>query len=149
MIRIEIKQLIKAEIDQVFKHISNHEVFLSGLPGATARVVKSGTAERDGLGCIREVRVGKRIRYLEEITSWNPPNSFAYLIKEASMPIKHYGSQIELQKINQSTEVTWKSHYEVPVPFIGWIVGYFMKSRYEAAFAAMLKEAQNRLENPN
>jgi hypothetical protein len=33
------------------------------------------------------------------------------------------------------------SHYDVPIPVIGWTVGLYMKSQYEVAFRQMLKDA--------
>jgi len=41
-------------------------------------VVRAGEPERNGLGCLREVRVGRRVRYVEEITAWQRPLAFEY-----------------------------------------------------------------------
>jgi beta-lactamase class D len=39
------------------------------------------------------------------------------------------------------TDVTWTSHYDVPIPLIGWLVGWYMKGEYEVAFGQMLQNA--------
>jgi hypothetical protein len=137
--------IARSQID-VFALVSDHEKFLSGISGTTTRILKAGTVERNGLGCLREVRVGSRIRYVEEITQWQPPNSFEYLIREASMPIRHHGSRLDFAIDQGSTNVTWQSHFDVPIPVIGWLAGQFMKRRYESAFAAMLSQARVILE---
>jgi len=45
--------------------VSDHESFLRSEGGVRARVVRAGEPERNGLGCLREVRVGRRVRYVE------------------------------------------------------------------------------------
>jgi hypothetical protein len=149
MAKVFVRVSIKRCIADVFALVSDHQKFLSGIPGTTATILKPGAAERNGLGCLREVRVRDRIRYVEEITAWNPPHSFEYLIREASMPIRHCGSRIDFESRQDSTDVTWQSHFEVPVPAIGWLLGIFMKRRYESAFGAMLSRAREILERPS
>jgi hypothetical protein len=146
MAKVFVRASIQQPLVDVFALVSDHEKFLSGISGTMTRIVKAGTLERNGLGCIREVRVGDRVRYVEEITQWQPPNSFEYLIREASIPIRHYGSRLDFSAHQESTEVTWQSHFDVPIPIIGWALGQFMKGRYEAAFSAMLSQARVVLE---
>jgi hypothetical protein len=148
MAKVFVQACIKRPIVDVFALISDHEKFLSGISGTTTKIVKAGTVERNGLGCIREVRVGDRIRYVEEITRWQPPYSFEYLIREASIPIRHYGSRLDFAVREKSTDVIWQAHFDVPIPVIGWALGLFMKRRYESAFSAMLLQARVMLERP-
>jgi hypothetical protein len=146
MAKVFVRASIERPLLDVFALVSDHEKFLSGVSGTTTRIIKAGTVERNGLGCLREVRVGDRVRYVEEITRWEPPNSFEYLIREASMPIRHFGSRLDFTTRQESTEVAWQSHFEVPLPIIGWALGQFMKRRYESAFSAMLSQARVMLE---
>lgn len=67
---------IGAPIDQVFSAIADHEMFLGSQQGITAKILRPGANERNGLGCLREVRVGVRTYYVEEITAWDPPKLF-------------------------------------------------------------------------
>ncbi len=149
MAKVFVRASIKRPIGEVFALVSDHEKFLGGLAGTTATILKPGSTERDGLGCLREVRVRDRIRYVEEITAWNPPHSFEYLIREASMPIRHFGSRLDFEERQNDTDVTWQSHFEVPVPILGWPLGILMKRRYESAFSAMLAQARAVLERPS
>src|SRR5207247_2083021 len=75
---------IEAPVEQVFDAVSDHESFLRSEGGVRARVVRAGEPERNGLGCLREVRVGRRVRYVEEITAWQRPSAFEYMIRETS-----------------------------------------------------------------
>jgi hypothetical protein len=142
MAKVLVTQHSDGDLDTVFDLVSDHETFLGRFPGLRARVVIPGNPERNGLGCIREVLVGKRIRYLEEVTEWSRPTSFEYLIREASIPIRHYGSRLEFTSSSSGgTDITWTSHYDVPVFLIGWLIGLSMKSQYEVAFRQMLQNA--------
>jgi Polyketide cyclase / dehydrase and lipid transport len=149
MAKVRVTQHIAGDLDAVFALISDHETFLGRFPGMRVRIVTPGNPERNGLGCIREVLVGKKIQYLEEIVAWSKPISFEYLIREASMPIRHYGSRLELTSTsNGGTDITWTSHYDVPIPLIGWIVGLYMKSQYEVAFRQILQNASATFDSP-
>ncbi|MBD1846244.1 hypothetical protein H6F89_23055 [Cyanobacteria bacterium FACHB-63] len=76
MAKVRVTQHTAKDLNTVFDSISDHETFLSRFPGRQAQVIISGNPERNGLGCFREVLVGKKIRYLEEITEWSRPASF-------------------------------------------------------------------------
>ena len=146
MAKVNVQVTVRRSIADVFALISDHEKFLSGVAGTTATIIRAGASERNGLGCIREVRVGERVRYVEEITLWQPPYAFEYLISEASMPFHHHGSRLDLVARDDSTQITWTSRFDIPVPVIGWAVGAFMKNRLESAFTAMLLRAKVELE---
>jgi hypothetical protein len=70
MAKVVVRASIEHPIVDVFALVSDHEKFLSGVSGTTTRIIKAGTEDRNGLGCVREVRVGDRVRYVEEITQW-------------------------------------------------------------------------------
>lgn len=146
MAQVLVQAAIRRPIADVFLAVSDHERFLSALPGTMVKVIRPGAIERDGLGCLREVRVGSRIRYVEEITLWDPPHAFEYLIREASIAIRHYGSRLDFAARDSATDVVWKSHFDVPLPVVGWPAGVFMKLRYQAAFSALLARAKATLE---
>lgn len=141
MAKVRVALHIERDIDEVFNRITDHETFLSQGKEMRTHVVTPGKVERNGLGCIREIRVGKRIRYLEEITGWVRPTSFEYIIREASIPIRHHGSRLEFSRKATGTEITWTSHYDVPVPVIGWAIAAYMKRKYEAVFGELLARA--------
>jgi Polyketide cyclase / dehydrase and lipid transport len=146
MVKVCVIQHIAGDLDAVFDLVSNHELFLGRFPGIAVRIVTPGSPDRNGLGCIREVMIDQRIRYLEEITEWTRPVSFEYFIREASMPIQHYGSRLEFVSSSNGTDVTWTSQYDVPIPLIGWAVGFYMKRQYEIAFRQILQNAGKSLE---
>ena len=150
MAKVRVTQHIAGDLETVFDLISDHETFLGRFPGMHARVVTPGSPDPNGLGCMREVLVDRKIRYLEEIVAWSKPTSFEYLIREASIPIRHYGSRLELSSVsNGGTDITWTSHYDIPMPIVGWIVGLYLKSRYEVAFGQILQNASSSFDRSN
>jgi hypothetical protein len=144
-VRVDIH--IRAPIHVVFAAASDHETFLRTADGSTtAKVVRPGRPERNGLGCLREVSVRGKVRYLEEITAWEPPAAFGYTIRKTSLPLRHVGSRLTFTPRGSGTDVVWTSRFSVPIPFLGRLLEWRAKRLYEAAFGAILREAKERLE---
>ena len=137
---------IDAPVERVFDAVSDHESFLRSEGGVSATVLREGERERNGVGCLREVRVGRRVRYLEEITAWERPSSFEYMIRETSLPLRHAGSRLTFTPEGRGTEVEWTSHFEITVPIIGGLFGIRARRIYAASFRDLLLAAKARLE---
>jgi hypothetical protein len=143
---VQVNVHINAPIERVFETISDHEQFLRSADGTRTKLLQEGSAERNGLGCIREVSVGKRAWYVEEITAWNRPASFEYTIRRASMPIRHEGSRLSFTEIGGGTDVQWSSRFSIPIPILGGLLGAAAEKLYSKAFAALLATAKAQLE---
>ena len=143
---VRVRLYIEAPVETVFDAASDHESFLHTEDGVSAKVVRPGDRERNGLGCLREVRVGRRARYLEEITAWEPPVAFEYTIRESSLPLRHAGSRLSFGSRGSGTEVEWTSRFEVTVPLIGRLLGLVAERLYAASFTKLLRQAKLRLE---
>ena len=137
----------EASIDRVFAAASDHEMFLRTADGSTtARVVRPGNPERNGLGCLREVSVRGKVRYLEEITAWDPPRAFEYTIRKTSLPLRHAGSRLTFTPRGSGTDVRWTSRFTVPIPILGRLLEGRARRLCETAFATILRDAKERLE---
>lgn len=144
---VQVQVQIDAPIDRVFEAVSDHEVFLRTEDGDTrTKVLRAGSADRNGLGCIREVLVGRRVRYVEEITAWQRPSSFEYTIREVSMPMRHLGSRLTFASSGGGTDVVWTADFEIRVPIVGYPLRLWLERRLARAFADMLAVAKRRLE---
>jgi hypothetical protein len=144
-VRVELH--IDAPVERVFDAVSNHEVFLSSAAaGMKTTVLGPGSAERNGLGCMREVRIGRRARYVEEITAWHRPSSLEYTIRETSLPLRHEGSRIALTEASGGTDVVWTSRFEITVPILGRFLGVRAERRFAKGFTDLLLAAKARLE---
>jgi len=146
MHEVRVHVHIEAPVEQVFDAVSDHESFLRSEGGVRARVVRAGEPERNGLGCLREVRVGRRVRYVEEITAWQRPLAFEYMIRETSLPLRHAGSRLTFTPHGSGTNVEWTSRFEITVPILGRLLGVRARRIYAASFKGLLLAAKVRLE---
>lgn len=143
---VQVNIHIDAPIGQVFEAVSDHERFLVASNGTRTKLLREGGAERNGLGCIREVRVGARAWYIEEITAWARPAYFEYMIRKASLPIHHEGSRLSFTEVNGGTDVQWSSRFSIPIPILGGLLGAKAAKLYSNAFTGLLTAAKAQLE---
>ncbi|WP_437676555.1 SRPBCC family protein [Sorangium sp. So ce131] len=148
MEEVHVNVYIHAPVERVFEAVADHERFLRAGESTRTTVVRPGLTERNGLGALREVRVGKRIRYVEEITAFERPSSFDYRILESSQPLRHHGSRLRFTPRGDGTEVDWTSRFEVPVPLVGSALGSLARRMFVAAFTELLLAEKARLESP-
>jgi uncharacterized protein YndB with AHSA1/START domain len=137
---------INAPIGQVFEAVSDHERFLVTADGTRTKLLRRGSAERNGLGCVREVKVGRRAWYVEEITAWERPAYFEYTIRNASMPIHHERSRLRFTAADGGTDVEWTSRFTIPIPILGGFLGATAAKLYSKAFTGLLTAAKAQLE---
>jgi hypothetical protein len=147
MQEVKVRLHIDAPVDRVFDAASDHETFLHSPDGSTtARVVRPGQPPANGLGCIREVSIRGTVRYVEEITGWDPPRAFEYTIRKTSLPLRHSGSRLSFTARGSGTDVEWTSRFTVPIPLLGRLLERRAKRIYEAAFETLLRQTKVRLE---
>jgi hypothetical protein len=146
---VHVKLHINAPIAHVFDAISDHERFLVADDGTKTKVLQGGSADRNGLGCVREVKVGQRAWYVEEITAWERPSYFEYTIRKASMPIRHHGSRLLFTVADGGTDVEWTSRFRIPIPILSGFLGARAERLYSKAFHGLLIAAKAQLESAN
>ena len=143
---VRVQVHIRAPIDRVFEAVSGHERFLRTADGTATMVLREGASERSGLGCVREARVGSRVRYLEDITAWERPSGFAYTIRESTLPLRHRGSSLAFTELDGGTEAWWTASFEIPVPMLGRFLRPWLDRRLDGAFTVMLRATKERIE---
>ncbi len=142
---VQVSVHFNAPIEQVFEAVSDHERFLSARNIRT-KLLQEGASERNGLGCVREVAVGRRAWYVEEITAWEKPAYFEYTIRRASMPIRHEGSRLSFTAVEGGTDVQWTSRFTIPFPLAGGFLGMMAARLYTKAFTGFLSAAKVQLD---
>lgn len=142
---VQVNVHFNAPIEQVFAAVSDHERFLNASDTRT-KLLQPGTTERNGLGCIREVAVGRRAWYVEEITAWEKPAYFEYTIRRASMPMRHEGSRLSFAAVAGGTDVQWTSRFTIPFPILGRFIGVMAVRLYSKAFTKFLNATRLKLE---
>lgn len=115
---IQVTKIIKAPIEAVFDAYTDHER-LADLPMViSAKVVKPGTIERNGLGAVRVVNGGVLV-LREEITGFERPHLMEYKIVESRPKSKHELGRVEFSEVPGGTKVVWTTVFSVPLPVVG------------------------------
>ncbi|EYF03485.1 SRPBCC family protein [Chondromyces apiculatus] len=146
MDEVHVNVYIHAPVARVFEIVSDHESFMRAEDGTRTKLVRPGTAERNGLGALREVQVRSGIRGLEEITAFERPSSFAYRLRETTLPIRHHGGLLRFIPRGEGTQVDWSSRFEVTLPLVARPVEILTRQITKVAFSEMLFVAKARLE---
>jgi hypothetical protein len=112
MVRIHVERTIAAAPERVFDWLADP----AGLTSAPL-VFKAGWAmgsSGPGVGAVREV-TGAGIWFREEITAYDPPNSYSYLIVRSFPVFAHEGGSMTLRPVGAGTHVDWVSSYTHPM----------------------------------
>lgn len=141
---IIVERTIQAPIEKVFAMLSDHANYKQ-FPGVTgSALLKPGKTERDGLGALRRIETAKGW-FEEEITAFERPRRFEYLILRTSLPLEHQGGSVRLEPTADGTHVIWASTVRVKVPLIGGLLTRIAAPTLGKAFGSMLKEVDRRL----
>lgn len=146
MEEVHVNVYIHAPAERVFDAVSDHARFLSNEDGLCTTILKPGIEEHNGLGCVREVKVGRGARYVEEITAWERPSSFDYQIRGTSQPLRHHGARVRVIPRGEGTEIDWTTRFEITLPLVGRALGPLFRRMLTAAFTELLLAEKARLE---
>jgi hypothetical protein len=145
MEEIVIRLRFAASRERVFDVVADHESFLSNA-GTRTVITRSGEPERNGKGCVRTVHASPGVRFVEEITEWERPASYQYLIRESSLPIRHHGGELTFAEEDDGTVVNWTTRFEIPVPLVGRLLEKAAKRALTRAFNEFLRQAKAQME---
>jgi hypothetical protein len=138
MQKVHVSQVYNCDLETVFNSISDHESFLSG-GGLKCILLEEGKYHRNGDGAIRKV-ISKKLTFFESIFEYEANMRYCYLIKstEPSYPLKHYKGWLDFTFINGKTRVDWHSHFQITIPIIGGLIGWFVGRQLGAVFQTRL-----------
>ena len=142
MTTIHVTRTIKAPIDVVFDAYTDHQEAFGRVPGIlSAKVVKPGKTEFNGLGAIREINGGVAW-FREEITAFDRPHRMDYQILKSIPPIRHDLGRVEFIATPEGTVVNWTSVFHFAVPLVGGVLGRIAA----ASFRWVLKSLDDRIQ---
>jgi hypothetical protein len=142
---IHVRFHIDAPVETVFDAVSDHERFLSN-PKTHTTIARAGDPDPNGRGCLREVRAKPLVRFVEEITAWERPSSFEYVVRECTLPMRHHGGRLTFTREGAGTVIDWTTRFEIPVPLVGGALAKLAKGILSRAFDDFLGRAKARLE---
>jgi Polyketide cyclase / dehydrase and lipid transport len=143
MVEIHLEQTIAAPVDQVFDWLAD-PAHLAAAP----LVLKAGWAKGSsapGAGAVREV-VGIGTWFREEITAYDRPNAYSYLIVRAFPPFEHEGGTLTFTAAGDDTHLDWLTNYTHPALAGGRLLEALSYRLLRASFVAILNACAKALE---
>ena len=141
---ITVTRTIPAPIEKVFDLLADHANYKKHFGVKESKLLKEGKPDKNGLGAVRYIDAGP-MNFEEEVTFYDRPRGYDYLITKCSAPLEHKGGQIRLESVGNATKVTWTSVMRVKVPLVGGLLTRILAGKIGQAFGSMLKETERRL----
>ena len=141
MPEIAIDRTLYAPIDRVFEVMSDHGRYDRMRKISAAELIRDGDTEKNGDGAVRRLRSGLA-RFDEEISEFDRPNRFDYLIIRTNLPLHHDGGSLRFETSGSGTRVGWTSTFRITVPVVSGPLNAIFKRQLEKSFHAMLEDAE-------
>jgi hypothetical protein len=141
---ITVTRTIPAPIEKVFDLLADHANYKANFGVKESKLIREGKPDRNGLGAVRYIDAGP-IKFEEEVTFYDRPRGYDYLITKCSAPLEHQGGQIRFESVGGATKVTWTSVMRVKVPLLGGLLTKVLAAKIGQAFGSMLKQTERRL----
>lgn len=139
---ITINQSFDAPIKQVFSTLSDHEEF-GRICGINMTRVTDGANNVNGLGAVREIKMGVLPSFQETITKFIENERIEYKITKGS-PIKNHLGTLIFSEVGGKTNLKYTIELESKIPFTTVLIKSALKfgiSNGLARYAKGLKKA--------
>ena len=110
-----VERTLKAPIEGVFDVLADHGNYKQFRAISDSKLLRQGEPPPNGVGAVRWVAVPPMLRFTEEITGFDRPNGFEYLINKANLPLEHHGGAVRLEPDGDRTKAVWTSSFSVPL----------------------------------
>ncbi len=135
MVEIHVERTIAAPVEQVFDWLADPAHLAAAPLALRARYAKDSTGP--GAGAVREV-IGVGTWFREEITAYDRPRSYSYLIVRSFPPFNHEGGTLTFTASGDGTHVDWLSHYTHPARAGGKLMEAVSYRLLRSSFSAIL-----------
>ena len=112
---IQISQSFNASVNNIFDTLSDHETF-GKLIGVPMKRIKDGETCVNGLGSIRDIKIGLLPSFQETITGFVDGQFIEYKITKGS-PIKNHVGTLKFSEANGVTTLDYTIKLESKIPF--------------------------------
>jgi uncharacterized protein YndB with AHSA1/START domain len=144
MVEIHVERTIAASPERVFEWLAD-PANLAAAP-ATIRAGWAKGSSEPGAGAHREV-LGVGAWFREEITAYDPPRSYSYLILRSFPPLNHQGGTLTFTPSGNGTHVDWLTNYTHPVQAGGKLMEAVSRRALRSSFLAILAACAKELED--
>jgi uncharacterized protein YndB with AHSA1/START domain len=143
MVEIHLARTIDAPVEQVFDWLADPPNLAAAPLALRGRYAKDSPGP--GAGAVREViAVGTWFR--EEITAYDRPRSYSYLIVRSFPPFNHEGGTLTFTPSGDSTRVDWQSNYTHPARAGGKLLEAVTYPLLRSSFRSILDACAKSLE---
>lgn len=111
MVELQVERTIAAPPEQVFDWLADPAALTAAPLVLRARWVKGKSGP--GEGALRQV-AGVGTWFREEITHYDPPRSYSYLILRSVPAFNHQGGTLTFTRTAGGTHVDWLTRYTHP-----------------------------------
>jgi uncharacterized protein YndB with AHSA1/START domain len=143
MVEIHIEQTIAAPVEKVFDWMAD-PANLAAAPLA----LKAGWAKGSsgpGAGAVRAV-TGVGMSFREEITAYDRPHSYSYLIVRSFPPFDHEGGTLTFSPSGNGTRIDWLTNYTHPARAGGKLLEAVSSRLLRSSFLAIIAACAKTLE---
>jgi hypothetical protein len=141
---IVVERRIAAAPGQVFAWLENAHNYTAAPLCLWEKRGRDGQEAAYGTGAIRYV-VGVGAWFREEITRYDAPNSFDYLITNSVPKFAHDGGTVTVTPVDGGSRVTWNSTYRHPWWAGGRPLGWVTERMLRSSFEGILRAAERDL----
>jgi uncharacterized protein YndB with AHSA1/START domain len=135
MVEIHLQRDIAAPVDQVFDWLADPPNLAAAPLALRARYAKDSSGP--GPGSVREV-TGAGTWFREEITAYDRPRSYTYLIVRSFPPFIHDGGTLTFTATSEGTHVDWLTNYTHPAWAGGKLLESVSRPLLRSSFVAIL-----------
>lgn len=143
MVELHVERTIAASPEQVFDWLAD-----PGSLKAAPLVLKADFekgSHAPGEGAVRQV-IGAGTWFREEITAYDRPRSYSYLIVRSFPPFNHEGGTLTFTPSGDGTHVDWLSSYTHPARAGGKLMEAVSRRMLRSSFLAILAGCAKSLE---
>ena len=120
MQRIQVRQDFTLPVERVYAYLAEHE-HLGPLFGAKITRLKDGDTERNGVGSVRQLKVGPLPPFEETVTEAVPNEKIAYQITKGG-PLKDHRGVMEFSSTDTGSRLDYLIEFGAKVPGLDRIV---------------------------
>lgn len=135
MVEIHLERTIDAPVEKVFDWLAE-PANLATAPLALQGAWTKGWSGPQ-VGAIRQV-IGVGTWFREEITAYDRPRSYSYLITRSVPPFAHRGGTLTFTASGEGTEIDWLTKYTHPAWAGGKLLEAVTSRLLRASFLAIL-----------
>jgi len=144
MVTITVERTIAAPPDEVFAWLNDSSNYTAAPLCLREKRTRDGEGAPYGVGAIREV-LGVGAWFREEITAYEPPHTFSYLIVKSVPAFDHQGGTITVTPVSAGAQVHWTTSFTHPGGIAGRALERVTEPLLRTAFNGILTACEQKL----